>query len=183
MNWFNHTCKFFFSILSILVFSCNSIPSVITLEGNKYTDLTDDAVYLFLNTECPICKNYQGSFKKLSKISIPVYFVFPGDQDSLDIAQFIAYDSISTKYVLIDRDYSICKQYKVEATPQAIVKWKSKIAYSGKIDDRFMELGASKKHASINYVENALNSLQKNASVEIPYTKPVGCFIEHSNSR
>jgi hypothetical protein len=54
----------------------------------------------------------------------------------------------------------------------------NQICYRGLIDDRFTTISALKPKASINYIENALNSLRKNEAIKIPYTKAVGCFIE-----
>lgn len=140
----------------------------------------ETCVLLFLNTECPICKKYQGSFKKLNKkynASCEFIYIFPNNDDSADVEQFCAFDSISKKHIVLDPNLQYTKLANATITPQAVIINKNKIVYSGKIDDRFLTLG-SEKPASVNYIEKVLISLLNNETIEIKENNPVGCLIE-----
>ena len=154
------------------------MPSFQNLSGGKIELNSKLSVYVFLNPECPICQKYQGSFKSLKLGSTPVYYVFPGLQDKELIKQMCVFDSINFRQVILDTDYRLTTELKANTTPEAIIVEDKQILYRGMIDDRFTSIGASKPRASVNYIENALNSLQKNEAIKIPYTKAVGCFIE-----
>jgi protein-disulfide isomerase len=167
-----------FSAIIFALFACNKTPSFQILSGDKIALNSEICVFVFLNTECPICQKYQGTFKSMALDSAQVYYVFPGLQSKEMIKEMCDFDSISFNRVILDSDYRLTKQLKANTTPEAIIRKDNKTYYSGLIDDRFTSIGTSKSSASINYIENALNSLHKNEAIKIPYTKAVGCFIE-----
>jgi len=171
-------CFLYLACLVIINFACNHVPSFQTLSGEKIELNPQLSVYVFLNTECPICQKYQGNFKQLKFSNTSVYYVFPGIQDKELIKEMCVFDSINFKHVILDSDFRLTKQLKATTTPEAIIMKDNQICYRGLIDDRYSSIGASKPKASINYIENALNSLGKNEAIKIPYTKAVGCFIE-----
>ncbi len=163
----------------ICLFSnCSNPKSYQTLNGDSIQMNDSLSIYIFLNTECPICQKYQGSFRNMNFHEQSVYYVFAGVQDKNSIVEMCKYDSIDPSKVLIDSEYELTKSLKATVSPEAIIRFKNQIVYTGLIDDRFSVIGASKPFASINYIENALNSLHKNEAIKIPYTKAVGCFIE-----
>ncbi len=137
-------------------------------------------MYFFLNTECPICLKYQGSYKKITQKfadSFNFYFVFPNEKNEKKANAFCQYDSIDIKYIIMDYNLTVTKKAQATVTPQVVIMKDKNILYSGKIDDQFMAIG-SQKPASINYVENVLISLLKNEPIAIQKTEPIGCFIE-----
>lgn len=165
-------------ILALLLLSCDSNFSFNTFSGKEKIALPANCVLIFINVDCPICQKYQGDFKSMNFDSSPVYYVFPGKQDKQMIKEMCLYDSINYDFVIIDSSFKLTKYLKATVSPQAIIRHNSQIVYQGLIDDRFTSIGTSKPFASINYIENALNSLHKNEAIKIPYTKAVGCFIE-----
>jgi len=167
-----------FIIINIAFSACTNVPSFQGLSGEKITLNSNLSVFIFLNTECPICQKYQGEFKSLKLGSTPAYYVFPGIQKKDLIKEMCAFDSINSKQVILDPDFRLTRQLKANTTPEAIIMKDNQICYRGLIDDRFTTISDSKAKASINYLENTLNSLRKNEAIKIPYTKAVGCFIE-----
>lgn len=175
----------FVSVLILLVLAfisaCQEKSKNITcvnLKGNICHIDSSLTVLYFLNTECPICQKYLGTFKQMNHPKAQVYYVFSGVQNKEAIHEMCAYDSISNAAVLLDEKYLLAKAFKAEITPEVIILKHMKTVYKGMIDDRFLSIGTSKSKSSVNYVENALISLNKNEAVKIPYTKAVGCFIE-----
>ncbi len=153
-------------------------PSSETINGTDVNLYSGHKVLIFANAECPICKKYAGSFKSMLQEGIPLYFVFPGEQSIAGIRELTAYDSIPDANVIIDESYEITRYLDAKVTPQVIILVDGVERYSGKIDNRFENLGSSKPKATIDYIRNALNSLNKNEILEEPSNKPVGCLIE-----
>ena len=165
-------------VVNFVFLACNKTSSFQILSGGKIELNSKLSTYIFLNTECPICQKYQGRFKSMKLDNTQVFYVFPGLQDKELIKEMCLFDSINFNKVILDIDYRLTKELKANTTPEAIIIKDKKICYKGMIDDRFTSIGASKPISSVNYIENALNSLQKNEAIKIPYTKAVGCFIE-----
>ncbi len=146
------------------------------LNGNIVKIDTGTKVLIFLNTECPICQKYQGSLQQYNQDS--VFLVFPGASDINAVRSFAAYDSIPLGRVIIDTDFRLTNILGAKTTPQAIITYDGRVKYKGLIDDRFMALGSSRQFAHVNYIRNALISLQQNHADSIAHTEPVGCLIE-----
>ncbi len=157
--------------LLVIIFLC-----LIACKDNKAIK-----VYFFLDTDCPICQKYEGTFKhlikKYDKNNIQFLFVFSELESEDDINQFCTYNQISKKNILIDKNKIHQKKLNATTTPQAIITFNDKIKYSGLINDRFITIG-SERPPKINYVEKALLNILQNEDVEIPITQPVGCVME-----
>lgn len=146
------------------------------LNGTSVSFDTGTKVVIFLNSECPICQKYQGSLQKYNQDS--VLLVFPGQTDTSAVKSFAAFDSIALSRVIIDADFRLTKMLGAKTTPQAIITYNGVVKYKGLIDDRFMALGSARQFAHVNYIRNALISLQQNHADAIANTEPVGCLIE-----
>jgi hypothetical protein len=169
-----------YSCLILCWSSCQSPVDFTTLSGEKKVLDDSVAVLIFLNTDCPICAKYQGEFKNLNKQhpATPIYYVFCGQQEKKDILDFCSYDSIPASRVVRDTSCRLAKRLGAGITPQAVILKQGKTVYTGRIDDRFANIGSSRPKASINYINNALISLSGNGTVQIAHTEAVGCFIE-----
>lgn len=147
--------------------------------------LDKTSVIYFLNSECPICRKYQGSFKTTYRKfnhQFRFYYVFCGIHSEQNIKDFCDYDSLPYQCAVQDPDGQMAETFGARTTPQVIIidphSSGNEYTYSGKIDDRFESISSFHPYATVNYIENALNSLLKNEPVEITETDPVGCIIE-----
>lgn len=168
-----------FSFFCILIFfACNKLQNeqVISFAGQQIDVDKGIKVFVFINTECPISQKYQGKFTQTIKAN--TYWVFPGQQDTNEIKSFLKYDSLSPDRCILDVSYQLCKQIGATVTPEAIVTEDGKVKYSGKIDNRFKNLGSNEMEPDTNFVENALTSLRNHEPIEIKKNQAIGCFIE-----
>jgi len=138
-------------------------------------------VFLFLSTECPLCRNYTRTLNELyTEFSgkIRFYGVIPGRTDSA--ATIIAWGrQYNIHFALYQDPYlTVSHRLKATVTPQAIVLDKhGNVVYSGLIDDWVVDLGVQRAHISHHYLEDALSALEKGSLPALEKTEPVGCFI------
>ncbi|HEY1046445.1 MAG TPA: hypothetical protein VGF79_08395 [Bacteroidia bacterium] len=183
MKRFKPQILFFLFLILGLVFLVYKVfeykpPKIKSLSNFSFTPDVENGVFIFLSSDCPICKKYQGSFKTLQFKGRTVYFVFPGQQDMKEITQFAEYDEMKKDNVLLDNTFELTKYLLANVTPEVVLRHKGKTVYKGKIDNRFKSISSHITRADTNYLENALISLEKNGGKDIVNTQAVGCFIE-----
>jgi hypothetical protein len=168
-----------FSFLGVLfLLACDSASNgtATTLAGKTIDVNKGIKLFIFINTECPISQKYQGKFSQTIKTN--AYWVFPGNQALEDIKEFIQYDSLKLEKCIADVDYQLCNKVGASVTPEAIVIQDDVVQYTGKIDNRFKNLGSNESEPDTNFVENALTSLRNHEPIQIKKNQAVGCFIE-----
>jgi thiol-disulfide isomerase/thioredoxin len=141
------------------------------------------SVFVFLMPDCPLCENYTLSLKKLEKEyigkKVQFYLVFSGTLFTK--AEIEAYlQEFSLKFMVIhDTSMRLARILGAEVTPQAVVvNAKFKRLYNGKIDNWIAENRQHRTVVTAFYLEAALREILENKPVSIPYTQPVGCFIQ-----
>ncbi len=140
-------------------------------------------VYLFLSVNCPISNGYLPTLNRLheefaSKL-IAVVGVVPGRNATPDEVEAHQQEYGIRFPVIWDRHHELCERLGATHTPQAIVVGaENEILYSGRVDDRFADLGQKRltiRHADLR---DALNCIVDGQKIAISRTKPVGCVIE-----
>jgi peroxiredoxin len=133
------------------------------------------------NHTCPfVVKHYeQDTMGKLSKKYTDVIWL------TIDSSHYFDHANISdwaqkhqVKTLLDDRDGSVGKRYGAKSTPHMyVIDPAGKIAYQGAIDDdAFFEKAVDQK---VNYVDLAIQALQKGQKPAIPYVKQYGCSVKY----
>ena len=140
------------------------------------------AVLLFISTECPYSNRYAPEIQRLQKAfeakGVRFWLVYPNRNDS---SALIAAHLKSYGYrdsVLRDRNHPLVKSAKPTVTPEAFVfDAAGKIAYHGRIDDRFVELMRERPAPTTHDLEWALTAVLAGKPVVPSVTQAVGCFI------
>ncbi|QQT28174.1 redoxin domain-containing protein [Sphingobacterium spiritivorum] len=163
----------------------SSINSVKTLQGKDYDflNLSDKPhVFIFYSTDCPLSQKYTLTISNIyNKYTDKINFVgvFPGREQHVE-----EYKNFKKKYninymLIKDEKFSLTSHLKATVTPEVFLLDKSgKIMYHGAIDDWAVKLGKTKQQPTINYLENAIESLLNNKNIQSDYIKPIGCYIE-----
>lgn len=137
--------------------------------------------YLFLSTECPLCKNYAPVVEKLKKEhpEIQFYGIISGVTFSrTEVATFTKDYGISFP-VLMDPAKHISNAMKATVTPEVIlIGADGKEYYRGLIDDWVVSLGKTRRVASKKYLEQAINNLEAGGQ-PLTATTPIGCLISN----
>lgn len=161
------------------------IPTGATIDNKQfiYKALsTAPHVYVFYAPECPLSQKYTLTMASLfNQFGNKVKFigVFPGPEES--IGQF---EDFKTKYkinypLIKDEKLELISALKATVTPEVfLIAPSGKVVYHGAIDDWAIKLGKTKQQATVNYLENAIEGLLNNTTVETRYVKPIGCYIE-----
>ena len=142
-------------------------------------------VYFFIATSCPISQQYTNEItrlqKKYAKNGVEINLVFPNDgKKSINkkIKEFYATYALTSKCIN-DRKFKLTKKYNATVTPEAfLVAANGTILYHGAIDNWYYQLGKNRIEITAHYLEDAILEALQEKTISIPYTDPIGCFIE-----
>ncbi|EEI91466.1 antioxidant, AhpC/TSA family [Sphingobacterium spiritivorum ATCC 33300] len=163
----------------------SSINAVKTLQNKDYDFLNlnnKPHVFIFYSSDCPLSQKYTLTISNLyNKYTDKINFVgvFPGKEHGPEEYKNFK-DKYNINYMLIkDEKFNLTSHLKATVTPEVFLLDKSgKIMYHGAIDDWAVKLGKTKQQPTINYLENAIESLLNNKNIQSDYIKPIGCYIE-----
>ena len=143
-------------------------------------DKNNTKVFLFWDTECPLCLNYTKDLGILSQEfkndEIKFYWVF---QDDFDTSNEYFQDFGFKPNILVDSFKALTKILKATVTPEVFVlSKKNDLVYSGKIDNWMVSLGQKRQVVDSFYLKEALFAIKNEKIPSISRTEPIGCFIE-----
>jgi hypothetical protein len=188
-----------FSILGLLLTILSLLPAAGTPRQSKapFADLQAAAdqplnakdakavVLFFLLADCPASNYYTTEISAIVKqhTQDPVrFFVVHTDPDltAADIAKHAQTWKL-TSPILHDTRHKLVKSTGVTVTPEvAVILPDGTLAYRGRIDDIYVELGKRRAEPSKRDLRDALAAVLKGQPVAEPRTKAIGCFIPDS---
>lgn len=138
---------------------------------------------IFVASDCPISNGYAPEIQRLcgeyEKKGISCLLVY--EDVSIDAAgvrrhlQEYRYKSVPA---VIDRDRAIASRARASVTPQAVVVGPGgQIAYRGRIDNKYEELGTPRRVVTSRDLRDALDALLGGRPVSMAETPAVGCHI------
>jgi peroxiredoxin len=138
-------------------------------------------VYLFFDTECPICQAYTGRLQVLYqeyKTQATFEVIYPMANVSRKAIRKFNREYRFKMPSQIDTDHALTKRHNARTTPEVFVfDQNGKLQYSGAIDNQFFELGKARPKATTFYLADALKAITQNSVVASPRVEPVGCLI------
>lgn len=141
-------------------------------------------VFVFLGNECPIANRYAPELRRIydrfQPKGVHFWFVHPAKEESLlDIASH-AQAFQTPGRVVADPTQILARFCGATITPEAAVfTSQGKLAYRGRIDDRFPSLNRHKPQAEVHDLQNALEDLlAKRQPAERSPGPAVGCRIQ-----
>lgn len=172
--------------LLVLLAACggDAEPLALTdLDGASHRPLAPGGaptVLLFITTDCPIANAYAPEIGRLVADHPDVrFFLVHVDPDvTPDDARAHARDFDLPGPILIDTDHALVRRTGATVTPEAVVLAPDgAIAYRGRIDDWFVELGRKRPRPTKRDLRAALAAVQAGDPVANARTTPVGCLI------
>jgi len=152
----------------------NLLPEKIALKAKG-------CVFIWMNSECPICNKYPLVWKKLASDfpSLTFIGVFTSFEESRMAKQFMRKYNLPFQW-FIDKENKLAAYLKVTTTPEVIfVDANAKIIYRGATDDWFYALGKNKPAPQQFYLKNALMAFLNNQPVLPFQTDPIGCIFSY----
>lgn len=140
-------------------------------------------VDLFVAPDCPIANAYAPEFERLHLAyrdkGVSLRLVFPDrDLDEERVKAHLEEFGLTMPFV-IDRDHALVRRADATTTPEAVVfDREGNVVYSGRIDDRYTDLGARRQEAKERYLSDAIEAVLLGKRPPLARTEPIGCLIE-----
>lgn len=175
--------------LSLLIFwGCGAEPSglnLIRLSGEHVDPLAlgdPVSVFLFLRSDCPIANRYAPELRRLHEAFSPrgvrFWLVYVDPQEEAESIQQHAEEYQVPGEILRDSHHDLVRLTGARVTPEAAVfDAEGRLAYRGRIDDRFPDFGKARAKPNRRDLKLALEAVLNGEPVAEAETRAVGCFI------
>jgi len=137
----------------------------------------------FVTNDCPISNYYSHEIRRTCDeygkkgVSCSLIYVDPTITDEQARKHAAEYGHGDYPKI-VDREHLLVKEAGADVTPEAVVvRADESIAYRGRIDNFYAELGKPRRIVTEHDLRDALDAVVAGKPVERPSTKPVGCFI------
>ena len=144
---------------------------------------TKALVFLFTSTDCPISNRYAPEVRRIVSTFARQGVVFrlvypnPSEQAAAIREHMSAFGYDGSFEALRDPALALVKHVKATVTPEAAVVAGGRVAYLGRIDDRYVDLGLERPAPTTHDLADALTAVLAGKAVSRPTTQAVGCFI------
>ena len=157
------------------------------IDGVRYGALddaeTNATVLLFMGAMCPISNQYAPEISSICddyrSRGAECYLVFP-EQGLTPQAAREHVSGYGLRFpAILDPDHRLTAKAGATITPEAAVfSREGALLYRGRIDDRHVDFGKSRRQAQRRDLRDALEAITEGRPVQIERTEAVGCFIE-----
>ena len=165
---------------------------LVDLAGAKHMPLdatnAKATVLIFTTTDCPVANYFTSEINAIVKdhAKKPVRFFIVHVDPELTPKDAAAhakeYGFIAP--VLLDKTHRLVRATGATITPEAVVITPDgKIAYRGRIDDRYVELGKRRPEPTRRDLREALSAVLADQPVKTPRTKAIGCPIPEATAK
>ncbi|WP_192579014.1 redoxin domain-containing protein [Fibrisoma limi] len=140
-------------------------------------------VYIFLNTECPVCQQYTPRladlYRRFRKSDVRFVGVYPLRTDlPQTIRQFHKLYQLPFAGQA-DPGARLARYFRAHVTPEVVLMAADgTVSYQGAIDDWYVSLGKHRPSPTQHFLRDALDALLAGQPVAVPRTDAVGCLIE-----
>lgn len=140
-------------------------------------------VFVFVSVECPVCNSYAPEIRRLAEEFAPkgVNFrlIYPNADESAEAVRKHLKDYAYKLEALRDPQHELVKAAQVQTTPEAavFVPGKGRV-YRGRIDDRYVELGKTRRRATEQDLREAVLAVLRGKPIARPVTRAIGCYIQ-----
>lgn len=162
--------------------------ALIDIDGVAHGTLAQPArgrwsTLIFVGTECPISNQYAPEIRRICAAYEPAgaqcALVYTDAHLEAPAVRAHLADFGLQLPALIDRNRVLVARAGATATPQAAVFTPAgTLAYSGRIDNLYADLGRPRHSATERDLRNALDDLVAGRPVRTPRTFALGCYIE-----
>jgi hypothetical protein len=140
-------------------------------------------VFLFTSTDCPISNRYAPEIRRIVEtfaaqgVEFRLVYPSPADRPAAIRDHMASFGYSGSLQALRDPKFALVKYVKATVTPEAAVVVRGRVAYLGRIDDRYVDLGLERPAPTTHDLADALTAVLAGQPVAHPATQAVGCFI------
>jgi hypothetical protein len=139
-------------------------------------------VFLFVRTDCPLTNRYAPELQRIAAEFRPrgadIWLVYP---DPAETARGIEKHVAEYRFPgtpIRDPHHELVKRAQATIAPEAAVFDKSgRLAYIGRIDDRFVDFGKARAAPQTHDLEAAIAAVLAGQPVPNPHTRAIGCYL------
>lgn len=138
--------------------------------------------FVFLSTECPLSQNYTRQLDELRSAydatALDMVGVFPlSDDDEARVRAFCEKYPVGFP-TRLDHEYVLVDALHASVTPEVfLLDAQDTLIYSGKIDNWAVELGQTRRVATVHYLKDAIDAHLQDSPVPVDHIDPVGCLL------
>jgi len=139
-------------------------------------------VLVFINTDCPISNRYAPEIRRVQELfarsNVRFWLVYPDADVSSDEIRKHLKEYRLPQQVLRDARLTLVRLALARVTPEAAVFLPGgRLAYHGRIDNRYADLGKERPEATQHDLEEVLKAVVQGKPVPYSTAKAVGCYI------
>jgi hypothetical protein len=144
---------------------------------------TKAIVFLFTSTDCPISNRYAPEVRRIVStfasqgVAFRLVYPNPAEQGPAIREHIAAFGYGDAMQPLRDPQLALVKYVKATVTPEAAVVVGTRVAYVGRIDDRYVDLGLERPAPTTHDLSEAIAAVLAGRPVAHPTRQAVGCFI------
>ena len=171
-------------LLATLTAGCQAIPAD-TLQ-TLVTPQAKALLLYFVASDCPVSNRYFPEMERLASSAAPhnvqTRFIYPNTYENLPEAQHHQTTfGASPADARVDTTGELVHLTGARTTPEAVLLLKQgstwKVAYRGRIDDRYIHIGLERGQVEHHDLEAALAAVLAGKPAPVPTGPAVGCAI------
>ena len=143
------------------------------------------SVVIFTTVDCPIANAYQPQIARLYQAYGPegqgfrFSLIHVDPSVNAETAHAHAKDYKIPCPIALDPDHELVGVLSATITPQAfVVLPDGTIAYQGRINDWYDDLGKRRRQPRVEDLKNALDAILAGKKIAVTQTEAIGCYIE-----
>jgi hypothetical protein len=137
---------------------------------------------IFVRTDCPVSNQYAPEIKRIcgeyGPKGLQCLMVYADAYDTRDTVRRHRADFGYALPAILDPGHALVARAGATITPEVAVFAGAELAYSGRIDNLYNELGRPRQQVTERDLRDALDDLIAGRKVRKPRTPATGCFIE-----
>jgi thiol-disulfide isomerase/thioredoxin len=139
-------------------------------------------VLLFVRSDCPISKRYAPELQRIAQefenAHVQFWLVFPDASETPQDVRTLISDYKFPGTPLLDPKHELVRIAHATIAPEAAVFDRdNKLAYHGRIDDLYVDIGKSRAAATVHDLQDAIRAVVSGTAVRQAETQAVGCSL------
>ncbi len=139
-------------------------------------------VFIFVSTDCPISNRYAPEIRRVAqefaRSGVRFWLVYPDADTPFEAIRQHMKEFQLLLEPLRDPQHGLVRLGQIHVTPEAAIFLPGRrLAYHGRIDNRYVDLGKERPEATQHDLEDLLKAILEGKPVPYATARAVGCYI------